>query len=265
MYVSGRFKFHGNCPKRFHIHQNLITACSLLCFQLLSFFIYKYSCSFFRNQNQLFSSKTIGGVYAVYMLYRFCNHFKHIICYPVCPLLRYTIVNMGILINFVDGRSWYDIMKLVKQHTFPTFIQLLLCVISAQNVRQRGQPFRPGQFVFQTAVCFLIVCLGCIGSSVVFQIQFSIPGVDVAVRFLHIFMHPAEEIFRLYSLYFRQARNHVHGSSQLQHIPGNTAASIPVAVGDQSLAAQFLVLKFLPASNHRMRCHHTIIGGISGV
>ena len=156
-------------------------------------------------------------------------------------------------------------MELVKQHTFPVFIQLLLCVISAQDVRQRGQPFCPGQFVFQTAVCFLIICLGCIRSSVVFQIQFPIPGVDVAIRFIHIFMHSAEEIFRLYSLYFRQTRNHVHGSSQFQHIPGNTAASVAVTIGDQRLAAQFLVLKFLPASDHCMRCHHSVICGISGV
>ena len=53
----------------------------------------------------------------------------------------------------------------------------------------------------------------------------------------------------------------LHTDGSLQHFPGRAAASVPVAVGDQNVIVDILVLVAHPASNNGVRVQHAIVGG----
>ena len=152
----------------------------------------------------------------------------------------------------------------MQQHALPAVVQLLLRVLAAQNVCNGGQPLDLRQLVLHMAVGLLIICLRGIGSSVILQIQLSVPGMHVTVCVVHILVHLAEEFSGSSRLYIGQSRQLVHSPAQLQHLSGNTAAAVSVSVGDQGIFAEILVLEFFPASDYGVGSHHTVVGGIPG-
>lgn len=79
------------------------------------------------------------------------------------------------------------------------------------------------------------------------------------------FMQLSEKFSRLYRFYMGKPRNHIHGPSQLQHIPGDSASAVTVAVRDQGIPAQIFVFELIPASQDCVGSNHSIIGGISGI
>src|SRR5699024_1598780 len=155
--------------------------------------------------------------------------------HAVSAVLCHFVVDPGIRVYFVDGGSRNNVVELMQQHALPAVVQLLLRVLAAQNVCHGGEPLDLRQLVLHMAVGFLIICLRGIGSSVILQIQLSVPGMHVTVCVVHILVHLAEEFSGSSRLYIGQSRQLVHSPAQLQHLSGNTAAAVSVSVGDQGI------------------------------
>ncbi len=83
----------------------------------------------------------------------------------------------------------------------------------------------------------------------------------IPVCIVKLLMQPFEEVPGLACLYVGQARNGIHRPAHFQHIAVHTAATVTVAIGNQSLLAQLLIPEFSPASYDRMRSYHPVVGG----
>ena len=94
----------------------------------------------------------------------------------------------------------------------------------------------------------------------VFQIQFSVPGVHILIRAGRLLMDFSEKISRRGSFHMGHPGNPVYGSPHFQHIPAGGAAAVPMPVGEQHVPAQLLILESLITALHGKGRDHTIVG-----
>ena len=133
----------------------------------------------------------------------------------------------------MDGRAWNNIMELIGENQFPSLCQLLLlCQFQffALNRMHSSQPFRFAVEQFHLPVHSLIISLAGVSSTMIFQIQLSVPGMYIAVCIFHSLFQITEELSRCGSLQRRKSRNLIDSASSLQQITVDSAASVSIAI-----------------------------------
>ncbi|MNM79374.1 hypothetical protein D3C81_913020 [compost metagenome] len=174
------------------------------------------------------------------------------------------VLQLGIAVHLWNGRAWNDVVELVAQDRFPAFVQLRFRIslpVSFREQRlQAEQPFGvPGQQL-QFAVHLFVVRLAGVGSSMVFQVQLTVPGMNIAIRRPNGLLQLGEKFVRPAGRYPRKARHFVEPPPQLQMLAIDTAASIPITVRKQKLFVNLFVAIRLPNALHAGRLNIPVIG-----
>lgn len=68
------------------------------------------------------------------MLFFLYYCFQGFFPYMIGTFFRRAVIDSGIFIYFVNGRTRNNIMKLMKQNTFPAVIQFLSGIASSQDI-----------------------------------------------------------------------------------------------------------------------------------
>ena len=153
-------------------------------------------------------------------------------------------------------------MELVSECDLPGFMKLFFRIgrkISGPYGCFTGQPFCLPQFQFGFTIIFLIPGLGSIGSSVIFQIQLTIPGWYMAVCRRNSLLKIFEIIIGRSRNYFRKSWHSLQMASHLQHITVHSAASVSVSVSQKQILIDLFIMVKIPYPFYRCRIDKPII------
>ena len=178
-------------------------------------------------------------------------------------LVGFRILCRGILIYFMDGGTGDDVMELVSESDFPGLMKLLCRIgrkIAVFYSCLTGQPFCLAKLQFGLPVVLFIPGLGGIGTSVVLQIKFSIPGWYMTVGFGNGLLEIFKVVVSFSRSYSRKTRHRFQMTAHLQHVTIDSAAAVSVSISQKKLLIDLFVMIKIPFSLDRYRIDHTIIG-----
>ena len=175
--------------------------------------------------------------------------------------LHLAVLPVAVLVDLVDGRAGNDVVELVAQDGLPAGDQRILIVGAAGKHGHAAEPLALGQHELHAAVHHLVPRLRGVGATMVLQIQLAVPDGHVLIGVLKVLVHAAEEIAGAVGFDVGQTRQLIHGAAHLEHVAVHAAAAVAVAVGQQRLAGQVLVVELAPAAQHGARADHAVVGG----
>ena len=246
------FKDNGSCSHRRNIfHFHIGNSSRLLCIQLIPLLIPVDTCSLVWNCHN-FASLPSGGIkYRIAVLFILDNMGQSIFLHTLCHRLDIFIIFSGIFIYLMNRRTRNNIMELICQNVFPAFCQFFLSGICKpshfQSIHNR-QPFCIAVQKLHFSIHTLIICLTCIGSSMILQIQFSIPCMHILVCIFHSFLQISEIFCCRGSFQVRKSRYLINTTSVFQHIPVDPAAAITKSISNQQLLVHLLFTVCIPGS-----------------
>ncbi|MNJ45240.1 hypothetical protein D3C77_403270 [compost metagenome] len=153
-------------------------------------------------------------------------------------------------------------MKLIAQDDFPAIVQRLAAIllpILAQYTVHDAQPLRITIQQLQLPIHSFVVCLACICSAMVFQIQLAIPCMHIAVGLLHRLIQFPEKFIRSACFQLRHAWNPIQSTAHFQHFAVHAAAAVAIAIRQKQLLIHLFVAIGVPASFNGLRDDLTIV------
>ncbi len=170
------------------------------------------------------------------------------------------ILPLGDFIDLMNGAAGENIVELVEQNHLPQTIQGF-CGVIRLILRQSCQQFQIHEHQLALPIGTLIPRHGSVGAAMVLKVKFAFPGFQPAVirhallQFIEIGAGKClpDGGNALHALF------HTHGG--FQHGAGGTAAAVAVAVGNENIVIDFLILVALPAAHQRAGVEHTVIRG----
>ena len=177
-------------PHGWHIrHLYIVHSIPLLGEKQVSCPVGKYPALCFRDLRQnirLPSGRIVNGIGILRILQRLLPVIRDDFL-PDLP--NCLIIPAGILIHLMDRGAGDDIMELVGQDQFPSLCQLLLLCpgqVLFPHGRHGGEPFRLPVEQLHFPVHALVIALAGVCTSVVFQVQLPVPGMDILLRIPHV-------------------------------------------------------------------------------
>ncbi len=175
-------------------------------------------------------------------------------------LLQLRVLFLRHLVDLMDGGAGQNVMELVDQGLLPHVIQLLhgICQLVLGQHRQQLQIH---ESQLRLAVGALVASHGGKGSPMVLEIQLTLPD-----RKPPIVLHSFLQFVKIGSgklLPYRGNALHalLHTDGGLQHFSGRAAAAVAVAVRDQNVVVDILVLVAHPAAHNGIGMQHPVVGG----
>ena len=149
-------------------------------------------------------------------------------------------------------------MELIQKNLLPHSVKRL-GRIRKHSIRHGGQQLQIHHHKLRLAVRALIPRHGGVSSSMIFKIELAFPyrkSPVPAYSLIQLFEIRARELLTdhgdsLYAL--------LHTDRGLQHVSGRTAAAVTVAVRDQNVSVDILILISLPAAHNCVRMQHSVI------
>ena len=151
-------------------------------------------------------------------------------------------------------------MELIDKDALPQPVGFL-CRIGEQPAGQHGQQLQIHHVQLRLAVGALVPGHGGVGAPVIFEVQLAFPQGQTAVV-----LHPLAKLVKIGAgkgLTNPGQAGHtvLHPVGGLQHGAGRAAAAVAVAVGDQNVVVDVLILVALPAADDRVGMEHSVVGG----
>ncbi len=156
-------------------------------------------------------------------------------------------------------------MKLIKEDFFPTLIDSLLRIFSAQGFIERGEEFNVLIQQLTFSVKPFVFGHGSIGALMVFQEYFPHPFGQVGISCNRLFQH-AEILPCGSHFHSGTAGNPLCKSFGIfQHSDVRTAAPVSITIGYEYIIVNMLLLISLPGSHNLGRIQNTVISGSKGI
>ena len=168
------------------------------------------------------------------------------------------VLGLGHVVDLGDGGAGENVVELVEQDDIPPEPGVgLVGVILVQHAQQ----LQVHQQLLGAAVALLVPTHGGVGAAVVLKVELALPGFQTAVvlhaRIQLVEIGPGRGLAD-----HGDARDTLfHALGGLQHLPGGTAAAVAVAVADQDVVVDLLILVALPAAHDGTGVEHAVVGG----
>ena len=151
-------------------------------------------------------------------------------------------------------------MELIEQDGFPHPVHLLGRIGQA-ILRQHAEQLQIHHVQLGLAVGALVARHGGVGAAMILKVQLALPHRQ-AFAALHARVQFVKVGARKGLAHARQARDALfHAVGIFQHRAGGAAAAVAIAIGNQNVIVDFLLLIALPAADQRVRVQHAVIGG----
>ena len=160
----------------------------------------------------------------------------------------------------MDAGTGQNIVELIDEDALPKAVGLVRR-IGEQPAGQHGQQLQIHHVQLRLTVGTLVPGHGSIGAAMVFEVQLAFPQGQAAVV-----LHPLAKLVKIGAgkgLTHPGKAGHAvfHSVGGFQHGAGRAAAAVAVAVGDQNVVVDVLILVALPAADDSIGMKHAVVGG----